>query len=68
MIQKSVKNNTKNTLKRLTFTTLRPTHFESFFRKFEVIAFSFTKLSTDSEKMFNFREKAAVCPPVYYTQ
>ena len=29
IMQKSVKNGTKNTLKKLTFTTLRPTH-ESF--------------------------------------
>ena len=31
MIQTSVKNGTKNSLKKLTFTTLRSTHFESFF-------------------------------------
>ena len=57
MIQKSVKNGTKNSLKKLTFTTLRPTHFESFFRKFELITFLFTKLSTDSEKNCSFFEE-----------
>ena len=67
MIQKSVKNCTKNSLKKLTFTTLRPTYFETF-RKFEVIAFLFTKLSTNSEKSFIFREKAVVYPPVYHTR
>ena len=54
IIQKSEKNRTKNSLKKLTFTTLRPTHFEIFFRKFEVIAFLFTKLYTDSEKIVHF--------------
>ena len=54
MIQKLVKYRAKNSLKKLTFTTLRSIHFESFFRKFEVIAFLFTKLSTDSEKILHF--------------
>ena len=54
IIQKSLKNGTKNSLKKLIFATLRPTHFESFFRKFEVIAFLFTKLSTDSKKIVYF--------------
>ena len=62
MIQKSVKNRTKNSLKKLTFTTLRPTHFESFFRKFEVIAFLFTKLTTDSEKIVPFLRKGCRLP------
>ena len=62
MIQKSVKNCTKNSLKKLTFTTLRPTDFESFFRKFEVIAFLFTKLSTDSEKIVHFSRKVCRLP------
>ena len=66
MIQKSVKNDTKNNLKKLTFTTLRPTHFESFFRKFEVIAFLFTKLSTDSEKNAHFSRKVC-CLPTSFT-
>ena len=57
IVQKSVKNRTKNSLKKLTFTTLRLTHFESFFRKFEVIAFLFTKLSTDNEKIVYFLRK-----------
>ena len=57
MNQKSVKNGTKNSLKKLIFTTFRPTHFESFFRKFEVIAFLFSKLSTDSEKIVHFSRK-----------
>ena len=57
MIQKSVKNGTKNSLKKLTFTTLRPTHFESFFCKFKVIAFLFSKLSTDSENIVHFSRK-----------
>ena len=44
-------------MKKLTFTTLRPTHFESFFCEFEVIAFLFTKLSTESEKIVHFSRK-----------
>ena len=60
IIQKSVKNRTKNSLKRLTFTTLRPTYFESFFLKFEVIAFLFTNLYTDSENIVQFLRKG--CP------
>ena len=56
MIQKFVKNRAKNSLKKLAFTTLCPTHFESFYRKFEVIAFLFTKLSTD-RKNYSFFEK-----------
>ena len=68
VIQKSVKNRTKNSLKKSTVTTLRATHFESFFRKFEVTAFLFTKLYTDSEKIVLFLEKAVVCPPVYHTR
>ena len=47
-------NRPKNSLKKLTFTTLHATHFESFFRKFEVIPFLFTKLYTDSEKIVLF--------------
>ena len=62
MIQKSVKNRTKNSLKKLTFTTLRPTHFEIFFCKFEVIAFLFTTLSTDSEKVVHFLRKVFRLP------
>ena len=62
MIQKSVKNRTKNSLKKLTFTTLLPTHFVSFFCKFEVIAFLFTKLSTDSEKVVHFLRKVCRLP------
>ena len=62
MIQKSVKNGTKNSLKKLTLTTFRPTHFESFFRKFEVIAFLFTKLSTESEKFIYFSRKGCRLP------
>ena len=54
VIQKSVNNCPKNSLKKLTFTTLHATHFESFFRKFEVIQFLFTKLYTDSEKIVLF--------------
>ena len=56
----------KNSLKKLAFTTLRPTHFESFFRKLEVIAFLFTKLSTDSEKIVHIARKSCrlpTCPP-----
>ena len=68
MIQKSMKNRAKNSLKKLTFTTLRPTHFESFFRKCEVIAFLFIKLSTDSKKIIHFREKNVVCLLVYHTR
>ena len=63
-----MKNRTKISLKKPTFTTLRGTHFESFFRKFDVIAFLFTKLYTDSEKIVLFLEKAVVCPPVYHTR
>ena len=37
VIQKSVKNGAKTSLKKLTSTTLRPTNFESFFCKFEVL-------------------------------
>ena len=66
IIQKSMKNRTQNSLKKLTFTTLRPTHFESFFRKFELIAFLFTTFSTAAKKLFIFVEKAVVCPPVYH--
>ena len=55
-------NCTKNTLKKLTITTLRPKHFESLFRKFEVIAFLFTKLSTDSEKIVCFLKKGCHLP------
>ena len=62
MIQKSVKNCTKNSLKKLAFTTLRATHFESFFRKFEVIAFLFIKLYTDSEKIVLFFRKGCRLP------
>ena len=62
IIQKSVKNRTKNSLKKLTFTTLRATHFESFFRKFDVIAFLFTKLYTDSEKILLFFKKGCRLP------
>ena len=62
IIQKSVKNGTKNSLKKLTFTTFRPTHVESFFRKFEVTAFLFTKLSTDSEKLVHFSRKRRPLP------
>ena len=47
----------KNSLKKLTFTTLRPTHFESFLRTFEVVAFLFTKLYTDSKKIVLFSRK-----------
>ena len=52
-----MKNCTKNSLKKLTFATLHPTIFESLIRKFEVIAFLFTKLSTDTEKISSFFEK-----------
>ena len=62
IIQKSEKNNSKNSLKKLTFTTFRPTHFESFFRKLEVIAFLFTKLCTDSEKIVHFSRKGCRLP------
>ena len=62
MFQTFVKNRTKNSLKKLTFTTLRPTHFESFFRKFEVIAFLFTKWSTDSEKIIHLSRKGCRLP------
>ena len=62
MIQKSVKNDTKNSLKKLTFTTLCQTHLEIFFRKFEVIAFLFTKLSTDSEKIVHCSRKGSRLP------
>ena len=62
IIQKPVKNGTKNSLKKLTFTTLRPTHFESFFCKFEVTAFLFTKLSTDCEKIVHFSRKRCPLP------
>ena len=62
MIQKSEKNCPKNSLKILTIITLRPTHFESFFRKFEVIAFLFTKLSTHSEKIVYFSRKGYRLP------
>ena len=58
----------KNSLKKLTFITLRPTHFESFFSKAWSNPILFTKLSTDSEKSLIFREKAVVCPPVYHTR
>ena len=57
IIQKSVKNRTKNSLKKFSFTALRPTHFESFFCKFEVIAFLFTKLCTDSDKIVHFSRR-----------
>ena len=57
IIQKYVKNRTKNSLKKLTFTTLCPTRFESFFHKFGLIAFLFTKLSIDSEKIVHFLRK-----------
>ena len=67
MIQKSVKNRTLNRLKKLTFTTLRPTRFEIFLSKFQVIAFLFPKLSPDSEKSLIFQEKAVVCQLVYNT-
>ena len=60
MIQKFVKNGAKNVVKKLTFHTLRPTHFESFFRKFQVIAFLFTKLSTDSEKFIYFSKNGSL--------
>ena len=63
-----MKNRTKNSLKKLAFTTLRATHFESFFREFEVIAFLLTKLYTDSEKIVLFLEKAVVCTPVHHTR
>ena len=36
--------------------------FESFFRKFEVIAFLFTKLSTVREKIFHFLRKGCRLP------
>ena len=68
MIQKSVKNSTKTSLKKLTFSTLRPTHFESFFRKFEVITFYFSSCQQTAKKLFIFRGKAVVCPPVYHTR
>ena len=54
IIQKSMNNLPKNSLKKLTFTTLPATHFESFFRKFEVIPFLFTKFYIDSEKIVLF--------------
>ena len=56
----SVKNLTKNSLKKLTFTTLRPTHFESFFRKFEVIAFSFTKLYRQQKNRSFFEKRLSL--------
>ena len=62
IIQKSVKNCTKRSLKKLTFGALRPTNFESLFSKFEVIAFLFTKLSTDSEKIVHFSRKGCRLP------
>ena len=62
LIQKSVKNRTKNSLKKLTFTTLRPTYFESFFCKFEVIAFLFTSMYTDSKKIVHFSRKGCPLP------
>ena len=46
-----MKNHTKDSLKKLTFTTFCPKHFESYFCKFEVTAFLFTKLFTDNEKI-----------------
>ena len=67
MIQKSLKNRTLNRLKKLTFTTLRPTRFEIFLSKFQVIAFYFPNCLQTAKKSFIFQEKAAVCPPVYYT-
>ena len=62
IIQKSVENCAKRSLKKLTFATLRPTNFESLFRKFEVIAFLFTKLSSDSEKIVHFSRKRCCLP------
>ena len=66
--QKSEKNCRKNNLKKLIFTALHPTDFESFFRKLKVIAFLFAKLFTVSEKIAHFRENAVLCPPVYHTR
>ena len=48
-------------LKKLTFATLRRTHLKVFV-VFEVIAFLFTKLSTDSEKNVDFSRKGYPFP------
>ena len=68
MIQKLVKNRTKNSLKKSAFTALHMIYFESCFRKFEVIAFFLPSCQQTAKKLFIFREKAAVCPTVYRTQ
>ena len=69
IIQKSVKNRTKNSFKKSTFTTLRATHFKSFFRKFEVILhFYLPSCIQTAKKSYFFLKKAVVCPPVYHTR
>ena len=68
MIQKSGKNCAKHSLKRLTFTTLRPTLFKSFFCKLEVIALNLPSCLQIAKKLFIFRKKAVVYPPVYHTR
>ena len=53
---------TKNSLKKLTFATLRTKHFQSFFCKFGVIAILFTMMFTDSEKIVHFLRKGYRLP------
>ena len=57
-----MKHRPKNSMKKLTFTTLCPTYFESFYRKFEVIAILFPKLYTNSEKIVHFLRKGCHLP------
>ena len=61
IIQKSVKNCIENSLKKLTFATLRRTNFESVFRKFEVIAF-FYKVVYRQRKNRLFSKKGCRLP------
>ena len=62
IIQKSMKNRTKNSSKKLTFTTLRPTHFETFFRRFEVIAFFIYQVVYRRQKIVHFSRKGCRLP------
>ena len=60
--QKSLKNRTKNSLKKLTFTTLRPTHFEGFFVSSKYCNCIFIYQVVYSEKIVHFSRKGSRLP------
>ena len=57
MIQKFVKNRAKTSLKKLTFTALRPTHFESFYSYVQSNCIFIYQVVNRQRKNYSFFEK-----------